>query len=712
MTFTAPITIAALVLNLFSNVGIAPPGPERIDNLTLVRGGATGRITADFAQVAYFPNLKSKVGFASNLKEAAITDTGRFLDEIGPGLMCSNLEFDHWFKWGSEPVAALSEEYATPGDASTRPVATSSEPSKWMWKHEQMLGDLNIAMLFQLTGAPAQFQVKQTGKGARHPAPTDIEAAAAFIGDWVSATFHPYPVLWSLWNEPGHVLASVERLQDVTGEVFLAKESKADFELRETAQRGLAAATIAEIFARYQDRMALTLSPLSQVGLSSFLAADFRAHVLTPNGNVFFKEVFDTMAASYPDTPVDFLSFNSFSDGWRASLVGVRAVLGNRPDFGPVILTQYAPLALVWNDDGSKRNGSILATPLEVSTDMLTDLAQMQRATDLQHACMSYWVSGPYGFLSDKGKMVPRVRYEVIRLFARLPILQTVLDFGGSDLAAQGLHGLAGINAGKAAVLLWNQGDDTLTVGLDLAGLPAGLAQDGGASLSILTEDSDGVETARYSGDDLTLPPHAVALVEVTGSAADPLLRRNPIRADDGTTMFLATRSFPDRVPAACGPNEALPKVKGCAANTGTYGFYDAVRGVAYLGIGQGQTPARVTASYQSLPATLHAAVTAYPAGQVDLSVAFATCGKEVQGSSQGGVLALDLTAVSDDCRVDQPATVTMSLSGAPVGSQAEIYLSSDPAEAQALATPSVPAPTGALPSVEEGLVVPAYNTD
>ena len=576
---------------------MAPPDPFGIDSLTLVRGSATGRITVDFSQVEYFPNLKSKVGFASNIKQAAIADTGRFLDEIGPGLMCSNLEFDHWFKWGSEPVPALSEEYATPGDASTRPVATLSEPTDWMLKHEQMLGDLNIAMLFQLTGAPAQFQVKRTGKGARHPAPTDIDAAAAFAGEWVSATYHPYPVLWSLWNEPGHVLASVERRQDVTGKAFLARESKPDFKLRETAQRGLAAETIVEIFARYEGKMARTMSPFSRFGLPSFLAADFRAHVLTPKGNVFFKEVFDRLAASYPDTPVDFLSFNSFSDGWRASLVGVRAVLGNRPDFGPVILTQYAPLALVWNDDGSKRNGSILATPLEVSTDMLTDLAQMQRATDLQHACMSYWVSGPYDFLSDKQPLLPRVRYEVIRLFAKLPILRTGLDFGGSDLAAQGLHGLAGINSGKAAVLLWNQGDGTLTVGLDLAGLPPDLAQDGGASQSILTEDSDGVETGRYSGGELTLPPHAVALVEFTGSAADPLVRRNPIRTGDGTTKFLATQSFPDRVATACGPNEALPKVRGCAANTGTYEFYDAVRGVAYLGIGKGTSPAQVTAS-------------------------------------------------------------------------------------------------------------------
>lgn len=715
MTVTSPLAISAILLNLFAFQGPIAGNRGAEENLVLVRGKAEGTVSADFSRVEYFPNLKSKIGFASNLKDSAITNTGPFLNEIGPGLVCSNMEFDHWFKWGSEPVPALSERHATSGDTSTRPVATDPQPTQWMWTHEQMLGDLNIGMLFQLTGAPAQFQVKQTGKAAPHPAPTDPEATAAFVGQWVAAENHPYPVLWSLWNEPGHELASVDRRLDVTGKEIAAKESKSDFAVRDDNQRGKAALMIADLFARYQRYMAQTLSPYSRFGLSSFIAADFNDRKVTSGGNVFFKGVFDTLAASYPDTPVDFVSFNSFNDGWRISLSGTRAVLGNRSDIGPIILTQYAPKSIKLNEDGSatRATGKTDATPLQASADMLTDLAQMQRATDLQHACMSYWVGAQYGFLSDKRDLVKRVRYEVIRLFSRLPILRTALDFGGSDLQAQGLHGLAGINSGKAAVLLWNQGDATLTVALDLAGLPADLAANSGrASLTLITEQSDGPETTRYSGGDLTLPPHAVALVEITGSAADPLERRNPISADDGKTRFLATRSFPDRVAAACGPNQALPKVKGCAANTGTYGFYDAVRGVGYLGMGSGKNPARVTASYQSLPSVLYAAVTAYPAAQVDASVSFAACGQTVTGVTRGGVLALDFAAVPADCRVDQPATLTLSMAGAPSGTQAEIYLTGNQSEAQGLAAPSVVSSTGALPSVDEGLDVPLFNTD
>ena len=715
MTVTSAFAVAAIVLNLVAGSPLPPPGPARIDDLMLVRATAGGRLTADFSQVDYFPNLKSKIGFASNLKTEAIAETGTYLDAIGPGLMCGHLEFDHWFKWGAEPVLALSEQTETPGDSGSRPIATDPAPTQWMTSYEQMLGDLNIAMLFQLSGAPAQYQVKRTGKAAPHPAPTDPEAAAAFVGQWVAAENHPYPVLWSLWNEPGHELASVDRRMDVTGTEIMSKESKGDFAAREDNQRGKAAVAIADLFARYQSHMAKTVSAYTRFGLASFIAADFNTQKLTSGGNVFFKGVFDTLAANHPDTPVDFISFNSFNGGWPIFLSGTRAVLASRPDFGPVILSQYAPRSLKVNEDGSatRATGETVATPLEASTDMLTDLAQMQRATDLQHVCMSYWVGADYGFLSAKSSMITRVRYEVIRLFARLPILRTSLDFGGSDLQAQGLQGLAGINSGKAAVLLWNQGDATLTVGLDLAGLPADLAANSGrASLTLITEQSDSPETTRYSGGDLTLPPHAVALVEISGSAADPLERRHPISADDAKTMFLATKSFPDRVAAACGPNESLPKVNGCAANTGTYGFYDAVRGVAYLGMGQGGNPAKVTASYRSLPASLYAAVSAYPAGQVDLTVAFAACGKSVGGASQGGVLVLDLSGVPSDCRVDHPATLTLTMAGVPAGTQAEVYLSSNAADAQGLAAPSVPVPSGALPSVAEGLVVPTFKED
>lgn len=710
MTVTSPIAIAAVALNLFAGAGFNPQHPTHPTELVLVKGGGQTTVSADFSQVEYFPNLKSKIGFANNLKNEGIANTGSFLQEIGPGLMCGHLEFDHWFKWGDEPVKALTEEYS-----GTRPIFTDPKPSDWMWTYEQMLGDLNIAMMFQLSGAPAQYQVRQAGKGSRHPEPADAEATAAFVAQWVAQENHPYPVLWTLWNEPGHELASVERREDVTGKVIMAKESKGDFAAREISQRGHAAVTIADLFARYTRHMAQTVSPYTRFGLSSFIAADFNDQKLTSGGNVFFKGVFDTLASKFPDAPVDYVTFNSFNGGWKISLSGTRAVLGNRSDIGPIIFTQYAPGSLKLNEDGAatKDVGTTDATPLEASADMLTDLAQMQRATDLKNVCMSYWVGGPYGFLSDKRDLVTRVRYEVIRLFARLPVLRTRLDLGGADPQQPGLHGLAGINAAKAAVLLWNDGDVTVTAGLDLVGLPPALAANTArGTLSIITEDSGGTETAGYSGGDVTLPPHAVALVEISSGTADPLDRRNPINADDGQTRFLATQSFTDRVKAPCQSEATLPKVSACYDNTGTYGFYDSVRGAAYLGTGKGSNPARLTASYQSLPPQLFAAVSGYPAAQVDATVSFAACGKQVSGSSSGGVMTLDFAAVPANCRIDQTATLTLSMSGAASGTQAEVYLTGDGAQAQALAAPSVPAPTGALPSVAEELVVPPFNKE
>ena len=90
----------------------------------------------------------------------------------------------------------------------------------------------------------------------------------------------------------------------------------------------------------------------------------------------------------------------------------------------------------------------------------------------------------------------------------------------------------------------------------------------------------------------------------------------------------------------------------------------------------------------------------------------FDACAQTVAATSAGGVAVLDFAAVPRSCRVGQPATVTFSLDGVPSGSQAEVYLSSSRADATALAAPSVPQPTGALPSVDEGLVIPSFGSE
>ena len=710
MTITSLIATAATLFNLLS-VPAFDPTPAGNQPL-LVRGGTSGRITADFSQVEYFPNLKSKIGFAANLRNVAIADAGAFLDELGPGMMCGHIEFDHWFKWQADPVPALSEQFETPGDLTTRPVVTNPRPGQWLTDYEQMLGDLDLSIFFQLSGAPAQFQVARTAKSAPHPAPTDPAAAAAFVGQWVADANHPYPVRWSLWNEPGHELNAVERKMDVTGREIMAKESKPNLEARNRDQRNRAAEVITDLYALYRQAMAKTTGRYTTFGLSSFIAADFNGDKLTSDSDVFFKDVFDNLIANHPGTAVDFLSFNSFNGNWPNILSGARSVLAGKIATGPIILSQYAPRSLKVNEDGtaSKAVGAISATPLDVATDMMTDLAQMERATDLQHVCMAYWVSNQYGFLSDKSAMVMRARYQVLRMFTQLPILRTRLDFGASGLEAQGLHGLAGINSGTAAVMLWNSSANRLDIALDLSGLPAALTG-ASARVTLMSEASDTPDTTPFTGD-LTLPPHGVALVSLSAGGDDPLTRRHAVAAADGQTRFLATTSFTDRAPAACVANARLPKVTGCAANTGTYGFYDSVRSVAYLGKGTGAAPARVTASYETLPSPLYAAIAAYPAGQVELSVTFDACAQTVAATSAGGVAVLDFAAVPRSCRVGQPATVTLSLDGVPSGSQAEVYLSSSRADATALAAPSVPQPTGALPSVDEGLVIPSFGSE
>ena len=669
---------------------------------------ATGAVLADFSALDYFPNLKSKFGFAANFKSSEIADAGQYLNEIGPGLVCNNLEFDHWFKWQTDPVPALMEKLSTSGRDSGRPVETLPTPGKWLWNYETMVGDLNVALLVQLTGAPAQFQVPHAQKPAPHPAPTDPAGAAQFAGEWVAAAKHAYPVMWSLWNEPGHTLAGIDRQKNVAGDVVLAKESASAFDAREKQQFSLSAAEFSQLFGLYSAAMRPSMSPYSRFGLASLLAIDFKQATMSSNGKVYFKELFDQLAKNAPKAAIDYVTFNSFSGGYSVMLNGTRAFLGARKDIGPVIITQYAPRSLKINDDGGavRDAGKTDVSPLAAATDMLGDMAQFERATDLQHVCLSYWVRSNYGFLTDDtGTLQPDTRYNVLKLFTALPILRTSLDFSASGLEEQGIHGLAGINSAKAAILLWNDTDSAYAVPLTLAGLPPALTGAAAqATVSTLSEDSPDPQVTPFDGSSVTLPPHGVVLLEIRSpKASDPLNRRAALSGAPTQTKFLQTRSFPDRVTAACPPGSNLPGAKSCMANTGTYGFYDSVRAVAYLGKGAGGTPARVEASFETLPDQIYLNAYAYPSGQVQISVAFPSCGKTVTGTASAAT-TLDLTAIPSDCRAGQPATITLSLDGVPTGTQAEVYLSAtaDPS----VAHPSVANPKPDLPSVKEGLTV------
>ncbi|MDT8853519.1 hypothetical protein RNZ50_00425 [Paracoccaceae bacterium Fryx2] len=724
MTFIASLGgIAFLLATAVPPAPVPPgsPGPEH-----LVQAGTKGPVVADFGVVEYYPNLKSKIGFATNIRRTELADAGPYIDDLGPGLMCSNIEFDHWYKDPGTPVPALAEDFEIAGDASSRPTYLHDTPGAWLTGYQRMVGDLDVAQLYQLTGAPAQYQAPSDGffepgkkRSDAHPAPVDPEAAARLMAAWTAEAKHPYPVLWSLWNEPSHtLLGALERRASNDKGKKNAKARKADnAALLDGSSMG-----IVELFALYSAAMRPVMDPHSRFGLASFLASNLTPVQMTSNRKVYLDEVIDALRATAPGAPVDFLSFNSFSDRWAIILSGVRNVLGTSTDFGPVIFTQYAPRTPLTgqnlNDGARTREEDLDSTPLQVAVDMIGDVAQFNRATDVQHVCMSYWVGGEYGFLQSRnGKLRPTVRYHAIRMLADLPVVRTRLDFAGTGLTAQGVRGLAGLNQAKAAVLLWNEGDAAVSVPLALAGLPAALL-DGGAQATVTTLDGAGEpDRTGFDGRQVALPAHGMVLLEIEAAQIpDPLARRHPLGAPDGDggTRFLQTRSFTDRVADSCTGKLALPGISGCARNSGTYGFYDSVRGVAYLGQGTGQTDARVTATYQGLPdrlfvnARTFAAGTDVPGAAVGISATFAACGIGVEAPAEGLTpRMLDFRTVPADCR-EGAATMTISLSGVPAGTQAEVFLSADAAEADMLARFSPAATLRAdPPDLEEGLVIP-----
>lgn len=661
----------------------------------------SGQVTVDFTAVEYFPNLKSKIGFASNYGNEGLELTLPFLQEIGPGLVCHNLEFDHWFKFGTEPVPALLERYQTEGDATTRPVETLDRPAPWLWDYSTAVGDSDMAQLIQLTGAPAQYQVAAAVKPAIHPGPTDPEAAAELVGRWTAAANHPFPVLWSVWNEPGHTLAGVDRGKDVAGNLAFPDESAAQFDSRAADQRAAAAEEITRIFGLYSQAMRPTIGPHARMGLASMLTADFNPQKLTPAGRVFFDQVMEDLATSHPDAGVDFLTFNSFNGIYSIPLNGSRAVLAGQPA-GPVILTQYAPRILKMNPDGeaTKKAGATEATPLQAAAAMLTDLAGMQRATDLQHACMAYWLGGKFGLLSDRnGTIRTNVRYHALKMFTDLPILRTSLDFGETGLAEAGLQGLAGVNSARAAVLFWNEGDQDLTVPMEVANLPAALSG-ATARVSTLAEGDDEPQNAAFDDTSLTVPANGVAMLTYAASAPDPLARRKSL----APARFLATASFPDRVTVPCTDAIRVQGVETCGATSGTFGFYDSVRAVGYLGKGTGDAEPRLTASYENLPAQIALASTVIGTGTIALTADYAVCDQSVT-ATEG---LLDASALPADCAAG-PVTLTMALKDASTGAQAEVYL--DPAAQAAAPVPYTPAlqPAASL-SIVEALEVLAFD--
>ena len=653
----------------------------RTGNTALIRRGG---VTLDFAAIEYFPNLKSKIGFGSDIVDPVLFDTIPYVKVIGPGLACSNVEFDHWFKLGDRKVPGVIETDAAQPNGIARPVFTADQPSDWMKSYINTLNGIDVSTLIQLTGAPAQWQVPKAAYPAIHPAPTNIPAAAEFMAKWSSASNFAGPVLWSIWNEPGHTLAQSGQGNGEEGKIGPALEPKAVVSARTATGRGLAAQQMAEIYATYQTEMLAMIGRFSQMGLASMLSPDFGSRSRSPDGRVFFQAVLDNLAAKSPVPRVDFFSFNSYNGMFPIELNGSRAVLANEKA-GPIILTQYAPGDLKENPDGTmvKQTGRMQVSAFPAAVAMLDDFTVLMRATDLQNFCLSYWLGGKYGFLSEVGgRIIPQVRYYALEMYMELPILRTSIDFGQTGLAAGGLHALAGVNGSKAAALFWNDSSKVLHVPLTLINLP----RDANPQLEVLSDGYPVPQLIDFNGYSLEVPAQGVALLSFVTALPDPLSRRKVL----GRAQFLQTRSFPDRVEVDCNADIKVKSLAKCGATSGTYGFYDSVRAVAYLGKGTGADPV-VTASYLNLPDTLTVDATVIGRGALTVSATY-SCGRTVTADLSAGKGILDASALPTDC-LTGPVTLTLSLKDASLGTQTEVYLntaaSAEPRRMEGLAPAS-----------------------
>jgi len=664
-------------------------------------------VVANFDIVEYFPNLKSKLGFASNIKElrglmsAASTSAGNYLDQIGPGTICSMISFDLDAAAHLPSDANIALVHTT---SSTGQKILSTTPSDLFKQYERTVGDLNVSQVLQLTGGPAPYYQPVIIKAAEHPAPTNIPEAAKIIAQWTQATNHSYPIKWSFWNEPGHTLLGVARGEALDGSPLAsppAPESKAAFNTRRSFMWASSSVLITQMYQEYNKELRKTIDKNAQFGLASFIAADFNPVKLNNVGLTYFDAVMREFKKLPPAAPqIDFITFNSFNGKWPAILSGVRSAVGASSTLPPIIFTQYAPRTLKVDDNGDVIGGQATVPTMRIAGETLSEFSQILRATDVQHMCMSYWIGGRFGFISENNSstglpLVTTNRYETIKLFAKLPIVRTKLDLS----TVPGVKGLAGKNNSKVGVLLWNETSATASVPVQLQNLPTSISSSSAKVYTLSGEPqrngSASLQVGAFTGT-IVLPPYAVAYIEASSTTItnDPVMRRQSISG----AKFLRTDSFVDRKSIACTPETQLPGGLNCAENTGTYGFYDSVRSVAYLGKGKSTTKAKVVATYKNLPSILYANITLFTTNTsvtnpdiVKIEVNFPNCGNTTftrsdQSSSSTGELqykTFDFSSINS-C-ANKLAVITTTLQSPVVGSQAEIYFSSEVGEAQAL---------------------------
>ena len=653
----------------------------------------TDTLSIDFNSVEYFPYIKSKIWFWRNMSDIQGYNQAPFLDELWPGIMCNNIEFDQWFKNPQDLIHPALE--TLPKDPTLRPKILLSQPTDWLREYESMLGDKNISILFQLTGAPAQYQVGSASDATRHPTPTDIPASAALIADWTAWENHSYPIKWSLWNEPGHTLNGIDRFQDSFGNKIYEGESKEDFEIRQEQQKEFSAEIISEMYEQYSQKMSEKIYTYSQFGLASFLGVDFSPNKLNSEEEIYFKYFIDAFE-KISSAPVDYLTFNSFWGGWVYILNGVRNVLWTENKYGPIIFTQYAPALLKESEEANQKNE---LDPMIVTLQMMKDIFQFERATDLQHVCLAYWFWKEFWILRQNKKdfsLEPNYSYQALKLFSQLPSSARKVDYGNTELSKKWISAYAWMNYARAAVYFMNESSENQDIPLTLKNLPSSfLSRKPTLEILNIAHLTPRIEEVQNSY--ISLPARSIALLsyDIVG-IQNPLIRRNSLSLEkERPARFLQTRSFTDRQIVDCENWEKNSGVKTCTENTGTYGFFDSVRSIAYLGQWSWKVFPKILMVYENLPQKIYInrhifAEENKTSGYISVQATASWCinpgvSIKIPHSQNQNTDApfLNLATLFEACGISIPIELSFEMQNFIPWSQAEIYLSAQKEEAK-----------------------------
>jgi hypothetical protein len=530
-------------------------------------------MTADFGVVGPWPALKSRLGFAQNLKTlgAGLEGTMPYLVELGACGFSGACEFDLWHKDPGAVNPCMDATY----DGFGRAVTMTDTPTATATNWASMLNTASIKCGIQLIGAIPEQQIATTYEPRRHPPPVNMALHCDKVSNWIRSTKWPCPIDWSLWNEPLRTQLDCKKGKGLLNEVIA--ETDAEYELRRQGLKEQAVISLRDLYlGTFSTAGTKTIGKWSTANVGSLLSGDTktsngRSMVDGRTGRAGWWDEYDlSIAGASQVTQCTYATHNDFAN--RA------AIRGDVNDFNgkdyPLWYTQGGPSLLKASndDDGGDDQDPAADTRMGPACEMLTMLLAESERPEVALRCFSYWMGGVDGFVSyvSPGVYTLRHRYTAAKMWTRIPARRVPMTYvaqnpeGDKDLfGQQGLLGVAGIdpNANTAAVLFWSELSEAYRITPEALNLPpklTGLTP----TYVVLSESAPLGEVVAFNGAVTVQPRTAHLLIWSVGTS--PETRRNPLQDGTRTPVFIARRDVYNRPKAAAG-------------------YFDQVRGVCWI---------------------------------------------------------------------------------------------------------------------------------